>query len=59
MPFTDRLKEMVLQGCSTAELKDEMIREGVKSLRLSGLSKVIEGVTTIDEVVRVTSADSH
>lgn len=59
MPFTDRLKEMVLQGCSTAELKEEMIREGVKSLRMSGLSKVIEGVTTIDEVVRVTSADSH
>ncbi|MCB9602656.1 MAG: type IV-A pilus assembly ATPase PilB [Sandaracinus sp.] len=59
MPFTDRLKEMVLQGCSTAELKDEMIREGVKSLRMSGLSKVVEGVTTIDEVVRVTSADSH
>src|SRR5690606_24117739 len=26
MPFTERLKEMVLQGCSTAELKDEMIR---------------------------------
>jgi type IV pilus assembly protein PilB len=59
MPFTDRLKEMVLQGCSTAELKEEMIREGVKSLRMSGLSKVVEGVTTIDEVVRVTSADSH
>jgi type IV pilus assembly protein PilB len=50
---------MVLQGCSTAELKEEMIREGVKSLRMSGLSKVVEGVTTIDEVVRVTSADSH
>ena len=59
MPFTDRLKEMVLQGCSTAELKEEMIREGVKSLRMSGLSKVVEGVTTIDEVVRVTSADAH
>ena len=58
MPFTDRLKEMVLQGCSTAELKDEMIRQGVKTLRLSGLTKVVEGVTTIDEVVRVTSADN-
>ena len=59
MPFGDRLKEMVLQGSSTAELKDEMIRLGVKTLRMSGLTKVNEGVTTIDEVVRVTSADSH
>jgi len=58
MPFTDRLKEMVLQGCSTAELKDEMIRGGVKTLRASGLTKVMEGVTTIDEIVRVTAADN-
>lgn len=59
MPFSDRLKEMVLQGCSTAELKQEMIREEVKSLRMSGLTKVMEGTTTIEEVVRVTSADHH
>jgi type IV pilus assembly protein PilB len=59
MPFTDRLKELVLQGASTAELKDEMIRGGIKSLRLSGLSKVAEGVTTVDEVLRVTAADKH
>lgn len=59
MPFTDRFKEMVLQGCSTAELKQEMIREGIKTLRMSGLEKVSLGVTTIEEVVRVTTSDSH
>lgn len=59
MPFTDRLKEMVLQGCSTAELKDEMIRGGVQSLRMAGLDKVRAGMTTLEEVVRVTSADRH
>jgi len=58
MPFTDRLREIVLQGGSTAELKDEMIREGVSTLRMAGLKKVLQGVTTIDEVVRVTAADS-
>ena len=58
MPFTDRLKDMVLQGCSTAELKDEMIRGGVKSLRMSGLQKIRDGVTTIEEVGRVTAADA-
>lgn len=58
MPFTDRLKEMVLQSCSTAELKEEMIRGGVDSLRMAGLKKVTQGVTTIAEVVRVTAADA-
>ena len=58
MPFSERLREIVLQGGCTAELKDEMIREGVSTLRMAGLQKVLQGVTTIDEVVRVTAADS-
>jgi type IV pilus assembly protein PilB len=57
MPMTEKLKEMVLQGCSTAELKAEMIDEGIKTLRMSALSKALEGITTIDEVLRVTAAD--
>lgn len=57
MAFRDRLKEMVLQGCSTAELKSEMIRGGVATLRAAGIVKIREGVTTIDEIVRVTAAD--
>ncbi|HEY8430260.1 MAG TPA: type II secretion system protein GspE, partial [Sandaracinaceae bacterium] len=59
MPFTERLKEMVLQGCSTAELKEEMIRDGVATLRMAGLEKIRAGVTTIDEVLRVTAADKR
>jgi type IV pilus assembly protein PilB len=58
MPFLDSLKELVLQGASTAELKAEMIRQGIKTLRLSGIQKIIEGVTTPEEVLRVTVADS-
>jgi type IV pilus assembly protein PilB len=57
MPFTDRLKEMVLQGSSTADLKMDMMRSGVRTLRMSGIQKVLDGVTTIDEVLRVTAAD--
>ncbi|UJR81061.1 type IV-A pilus assembly ATPase PilB [Sandaracinus amylolyticus] len=57
MPFGDRLKEMVLQGCSTAELKDEMIRQGVQTLRMAGLTKVKAGMTSLDEIMRVTAAD--
>ena len=57
MPFGEELKEMVLQGCSTAELKTEAIRMGMKTLRMSGLTKVQEGITTLEEIVRVTAQD--
>ncbi|MCC7536576.1 MAG: type IV-A pilus assembly ATPase PilB [Deltaproteobacteria bacterium] len=57
MPFRERLKEMVLQGASTAELKSEAIRLGMKTLRMSGITKVLEGVTTVEEVLRVTAGD--
>jgi type IV pilus assembly protein PilB len=57
MPMTDRLKEMVLQGASSAELKQEMIAQGINSLRMSGINKILEGVTTVEEVCRVTVSD--
>ena len=57
MPFQDELKELVLQGASSAELKAEAIRLGMKTLRRAGLSKLVEGTTTMEEVLRVTSAD--
>ena len=57
MPFTENLKEMVLQGSSTADLKRTMIQEGVNSLRMAGLAKIREGAISMAEVVRVTAAD--
>ncbi len=57
MRFTDDLKEQVLQGASTAELKMAAIRGGMATLRMSGIKKVLEGVTTAEEVARVTMAD--
>jgi type IV pilus assembly protein PilB len=57
MVFHDELKELVLQGCSTAELKAEAIRMNMQTLRMSGLKKVKEGITTLGEVLRVTAAD--
>ncbi|WKZ31727.1 MAG: type IV-A pilus assembly ATPase PilB [Thermodesulfobacteriota bacterium] len=57
MPFTEGIKDMVLNGASSAELKRTAIKEGMKSLRMSGVTKVAEGVTTIEEVLRVTMAD--
>ncbi len=57
MPMFDDLKEMVLSGANTAELKQETMRLGVKTMRQSALTKFIEGVTTLEEVLRCTVAD--
>jgi type IV pilus assembly protein PilB len=57
MRFSDHLKEMVLQGASTAELKASAIKNGMLTLRMSGIEKVLAGVTTTEEVGRVTMGD--
>jgi len=57
MTLKDALKELVLQGASAAELKAEAIRLGMRTLRMSGITKVCTGVTTADEVARITAAD--
>jgi type IV pilus assembly protein PilB len=57
MRFSDDLKERVLQGASTAELKVEAIREGMVTLRVAGIAKMLEGMTTAEEVLRVTMSD--
>jgi type IV pilus assembly protein PilB len=57
MPFSDPLKELVLQGASAAELKAEMIRQGTQSLRMAGIAKILEGVTTPEEISRTTVED--
>jgi type IV pilus assembly protein PilB len=57
MPMTDGLKEGVLQGLSTMELKREAIRLGMQSLRMAGISKLMEGITTVDEVARCSAPD--
>jgi type IV pilus assembly protein PilB len=57
MPISSEIKEMVLEGASADELKKTAMRFGMKTLRQSGLTKVREGVTSIEEVMRVTFGD--
>jgi type IV pilus assembly protein PilB len=57
MDIREELKEFVLNGASALELKREAIRLGMKTLRQSALSKLAEGVTTLSEALRVSSAD--
>ena len=57
MPVGGELRELILQGVSSDELKKRAINLGMKTLRRSGLQKVKEGVTTVDEIVDNTFAD--
>jgi type IV pilus assembly protein PilB len=57
MPVKEDLKELILRGGSAIDVKREAIRLGMKTLRQSGLSKIEEGVTTLEEVLRVTAPD--
>jgi type IV pilus assembly protein PilB len=54
MEVTEDLRELILVGASALELRRKAVDEGMITLRGSGLQKVKEGVTTIDEVVRET-----
>jgi type IV pilus assembly protein PilB len=57
MPFWDGLKEIVINGASTAELKQEAIRLGMQTLRMAALGKIMAGVSTIEEAVSNTAPD--
>jgi type IV pilus assembly protein PilB len=57
MPVKDELKELILQGASSADIKKEAVRLGISTLRQSGIKKVMDGVTTIEEILRVTFED--
>ena len=54
MEITEDLRELILVGASSLELRRKAVEEGMLTLRASGLRKVKEGVTTLDEVVRET-----
>ncbi len=54
MEITDQMRELILVGASGLELKRKAVEEGMITLRRSGLRKVMEGVTTLEEVARET-----
>ncbi len=58
MVLTESIKDFVLNGASTAELKREAIRGGMMTLRRSALNKLLQGTTTLGEVHRISTADN-
>ncbi len=54
MEMNDELRELILIGASALELRKKAIEHGMITLRRSGLRKIMDGITTIEEVVRET-----
>ncbi len=54
MALDDTLRELVMRRASTAVLRREAIKRGMRTLRDSGLMTIYEGITTLDEVVKET-----
>lgn len=54
LEISEDIREMILTGCSALELKRRAVEEGMITLRRSGLIKIKDGVTSVDEVVRET-----
>ncbi len=54
MPITEDLRTVILKGAQTAEIREMAQSQGMKTLRQAGLIKVLEGTTTVEEVLRVT-----
>jgi type IV pilus assembly protein PilB len=52
LQFSDEIRDMILSGASSIELKRKAVEEGMVSLRMAGLQKIRDGVTTLEEVLR-------
>ncbi|MFH0877198.1 MAG: ATPase, T2SS/T4P/T4SS family [Candidatus Omnitrophota bacterium] len=57
LSFTPKVKELVMSKAQEYEIKAAARREDMKTLRENGLLKVFEGVTTLEEILRVTAPD--
>ncbi len=58
LPVSEAIRRLVIKRASSAVLKNQALSEGMKSLRLAGIDKAREGVTTLEEVWRLTSEDN-
>jgi type IV pilus assembly protein PilB len=59
MPMTKLVKELLLKGATTNELRREAVNAGMDTLRVSGLKKVTQGISTLEEVLRVTVGEEE
>ncbi len=58
MPMTPAIRDLVVQRASSGEVAKTAVAEGMKTIQQDGLSKVLEGKTTLLEMLRVTYSEA-
>ncbi|MFN9958688.1 MAG: type II/IV secretion system protein, partial [bacterium] len=53
----DEIRHLITQAGTSDVIKQAAIRNGMETLRMDGWNKALRGITTVDEVLRVTKAD--
>jgi type II secretory ATPase GspE/PulE/Tfp pilus assembly ATPase PilB-like protein len=56
--MNERIRSLILSGASKAALREEAAEDGMKSLREDGIQKVLEGRTTLEEILRATQTET-
>ncbi len=57
LPVSETIRRLIIKRASAAVIKNQAISEGMKTLRMVGIDKAREGITTLEEVCRVTAED--
>jgi type II secretory ATPase GspE/PulE/Tfp pilus assembly ATPase PilB-like protein len=57
LPVSESIRRLIIKRASSAVVKNQAIAEGMRTLRMVGLDKALEGVTTLEEIWRVTGED--
>jgi type IV pilus assembly protein PilB len=59
MELSDKMREAIVEGTTTTQLKRMAMENNLITLRMSGVRKIVDGVTTPDEVLGATAADER
>ena len=57
LPVSEAIRRLIIKRASAAVVKNQAIAEGMRTLRMIGIDKAIEGITTLEEIWRVTAED--
>jgi type II secretory ATPase GspE/PulE/Tfp pilus assembly ATPase PilB-like protein len=58
LSVSETIRRLIIKRASAAVIKNQALSEGMKSLRMVGIDKAREGITTLEEVLRVTAEDA-
>ncbi len=57
LPVSEAIRRLIIKRASATVVKNQAVAEGMKTLRMVGIDKAIEGITTLEEIWRVTAED--